>query len=85
MTQSKGKTIFLLASMVGWLSVGAALIYLSPVWANLIVHSDLTQLWLTNLSRGGYNPMLAITGGAIAFVITVIGNFIWYQRFEDRA
>ncbi|MEM8809404.1 MAG: hypothetical protein AAGF01_25560 [Cyanobacteria bacterium P01_G01_bin.38] len=84
MTQSKGKTIFLLASMVGWLSVGAALIYLAPVWANLIVHSDLTQLWLTNLSHGGYDPTLAITGGGITFVITVIGNFIWYQRFEDK-
>ncbi|MEO0456348.1 MAG: hypothetical protein AAF152_07150 [Cyanobacteria bacterium P01_A01_bin.114] len=85
MTQSKSKTVFLLASMVGWLSVGAALIYLSPVWANLIVHSELTQLWLTNLSRGGYNPLFAAAGGGAAFVITAIGHLIWYRRFEEKA
>ncbi|NEP20125.1 MAG: hypothetical protein F6J97_25125 [Leptolyngbya sp. SIO4C1] len=70
--------------MVGWLAVGAALIYLSPVLANLIVHSDLTQLWLENLSRGGYDPTPALIGGGAALALTVIGNVVWYQRFDSK-
>lgn len=80
--QSKGKTIFLLASMVGWLIVGASLIYLVPVAAHLVSPSELTDTWMETLGRSGYNPMMAIVGGGIAFVLTVIGNVLWYQKFE---
>ncbi|MEB3212320.1 MAG: hypothetical protein VKL39_13245 [Leptolyngbyaceae bacterium] len=83
-TQTTAKTIFLLASMVGWLIVGASLMYLFPVMADLLVGSDLTHLWMENLSRGGYNPMLAIIGGGITFVVTVAGNFIWYRQFDGK-
>jgi hypothetical protein len=83
-SQSTAKTIFLLASMVGWLIVGAALMYLFPFVSDLIVSSDLTHLWMKNLSRGGYNPMLGWVGGGIALVITVLANVIWYQRFEGK-
>ncbi|HEY9643151.1 MAG TPA: hypothetical protein V6C57_21865 [Coleofasciculaceae cyanobacterium] len=83
-SQSTAKTIFLLSSMVGWLIVGAALMYLFPLIANLIMSSDLTHLWMKNLSRSGYNPMLAWVGGGIALAITVLGNILWYQRFEGK-
>ena len=71
--------------MVGWLIVGAALMYLFPAIADRIVSSDLTHSWMTNLTRGGYNPMLGWIGGGIALLITVALNIIWYQRFENRA
>jgi len=83
-SQSTAKTIFLLASMVVWLLVGAALIYLSPVLADLLVSSDRTHLWMTNLSRGGYNPMLAVIGGGVALAINILVTIIWYQRFEGK-
>lgn len=83
-SQSTAKTIFLLASMVGWLIVGAALMYLFPVLADLLVSSDRTHLWMTNLSRGGYNPMLAWVGGGIALAVTVLANIIWHQKFEGK-
>jgi hypothetical protein len=83
-SQSKAKTIFILASMVGWLIVGAALMYLFPVIADLLVSSDRTHLWMTNLSRGDYNPMLAEIVGGIALTLTVLANIIWYQRFEGK-
>lgn len=83
-SQSTAKTIFLLASMVGWLIVGAALMYLSPWIADRVVSSDLTHLWMKNLSRGGYNPMLAGIGGSIALVATVVGNLIWHQQFDGK-
>lgn len=83
-SQSKAKTIFLLASMVGWLIVGAALMYLFPLIADWLVSSDLTHVWMKTLSRSGYNPMLAWVGGGIALLINVLGNIIWYQRFEGR-
>jgi hypothetical protein len=83
-SQSTTKTIFLLASMVGWLIVGAALMYLSPFVADQIVSSDLTHLWMKNLSRSGYNPMLAWIGGGSALMITVLANLIWYQRFDGK-
>lgn len=83
-SQSTAKTIFLLASMVGWLIVGAALMYLFPAIADVLVSSDVTHLWMENLSRGGYNPALAWIGGGIALTVTVLGNIIWYQRFEGK-
>lgn len=83
-SQSTAKTIFILASMVGWLIVGAALMYLFPVIADLVVSSDLTHLWMTNLSRGDYNPLLAGIIGGITLTLTVLANIIWYQRFEGK-
>jgi hypothetical protein len=83
-TQSTAKTIFLLASMVGWLVVGAALMYLCPVLLDWFWPSDRTHLWLENLSRGDYKPQLAWVGGGIALVVTTLGNILWYQRFEGR-
>ena len=83
-SQSLAKTIFLLASMGGWLIVGAALMYLFPVLADRLVGSELTHLWMTNLSRGGYNPALGWVGGGLALGITVAGNIIWYQRFDGK-
>ncbi len=79
-SQSTAKTIFLLVSMLGWLLVGAALMYLFPLIANWLVASDLTALWMTNLSRGGYDPMLAGVGGGIALTLTLLGNFAWYRH-----
>lgn len=83
-SQSKAKTIFLLISMVGWLIVGAALMYLFPLMADFFVHSDLTHLWLSNLTKWGYNPMLGFLGGGAALALTVAGNFIWYRQFEGK-
>jgi hypothetical protein len=83
-SQSTAKTIFLLASMVGWLIVGAALMYLSPLLVDRVVSSDVTHLWMKNLSRSGYEPMLAWVGGGIALAMTTLGTMIWQQRFEGK-
>ena len=83
-SQSRAKTVFLLASMVGWLAVGASLIYLMPVAANLVRPSELTSTWMETLSRSGYNPMLAVIGGGVAFILTVAGNLLWYQKIEEK-
>ncbi|MFE4105658.1 hypothetical protein [Almyronema epifaneia] len=83
-TQSTAKTIFLLMAMVGWLIVGASLMYLFPVIADQLVGSAQTHLWMTNLSRGSYNPLLVGVGGGLTLLITVLGHFIWYQKFEGK-
>ncbi|WP_084173149.1 hypothetical protein [Phormidium tenue] len=83
-TQSTAKTVFLLVSMVGWLLVGAALMYLFPAIADGLVGSDLTHLWMTNLARSGYNPLLGWVGGGIVLAVTVTGNWVWYQYFEGK-
>ncbi|HEY9888558.1 MAG TPA: hypothetical protein V6D02_09180 [Candidatus Obscuribacterales bacterium] len=83
-SQSTAKTLFLLASMGGWLVVGAALMYLFPAIADQLWGSDRTHLWMTNLARSGYQPALGWWGGGIALGVTAIGNLIWYQRFEGR-
>ena len=70
--------------MVGWLIVGASLMYLFPLMADVLVSSDRTHLWMENLSRGGYNPMMAIIGGGITLVVIVAGNILWYQRIESK-
>ncbi|MEO0825774.1 MAG: hypothetical protein AAFY67_08930 [Cyanobacteria bacterium J06642_9] len=70
--------------MVGWLIVGAVLIYLFPVIANFVSHSETTQLWMKTLSRGSYDPMLAGVVGAITLIITVLANIVWYQWFDDK-
>ena len=83
--QSTAKTVFLLASAVGWLIVGASLIYLMPVAADTFRPSELTHTWMETLGRSGYNPMLAIVGGGTALLLTVAGNALWYQKFERKA
>ena len=82
--QTKAKTIFLLASAVGWLIVGASLIYLVPAGMEQFRPSELTHTWMETLGRSGYNPMLAIVGGGAAFVLTVAGNALWYQTLEKK-
>lgn len=83
-TQSTAKTIFLLISMAGWLIVGASLMYLFPAVADQLLGSQQTHLWIDNLTRGGYNPSLGIIAGGVAFIITLVLNLVWYQRFEGR-
>jgi len=83
-SQSTAKTIFLLASMVGWLIVGAALMYLFPLIADRLISSDLTHTWLKTLGHSGYNPMLAWVGGGIVLIVTVLSTIIWHQRFEGK-
>ncbi len=83
-SQSTAKTIFLLTSMVGWLIFGAALMYLFPLVADQLVSTELTHLWMKNLSRNGYNPMLGWGGGGITLTVNVLGNIIWYQWFEGK-
>lgn len=83
-SQSTAKTVFLLSSMVGWLLVGAALMYLFPVVADWLVGSEQTHLWLETLTHGSYNPRLGWIGGGTALAVTVTGNVIWYQHFEGK-
>ncbi|MGB3135337.1 MAG: hypothetical protein WBB18_00910, partial [Nodosilinea sp.] len=82
-SQSTAKTVFLLASMVGWLTVGAAMMYLFPAIADGVVGSEVTHLWMTNLARSGYNPALGWVGGGAALAVTVAGNWVWYRQVED--
>ena len=70
--------------MVGWLIVGAALMYLFPLIADQLVSSNLTHQWMANLSLSGYNPLLAWVGGGITLAVIVLANVIWYQRFEGK-
>ncbi|PSN19289.1 hypothetical protein C7271_08050 [filamentous cyanobacterium CCP5] len=83
-SQSTAKTFFLLGSMVGWLLVGAALMYLFPVVADWLIASEQTHQWMATLSRGSYDPRLGWMGGGIILVITVAGNILWYQRFDGK-
>lgn len=70
--------------MAGWLVVGAVLIYLFPVVANFVTHSELTQQWMETLSRGSYNPVLAGMVGGVTLGVTVLANVVWYQWFDDK-
>ncbi len=83
-SQSTAKTVFLLASMVGWLIVGAALMYLFPLLADWLVASERTHIWMQTLGRSGYDPLLAWVGGGLALVVTVLANIVWYQRFDGK-
>lgn len=76
-----GKSIYLVASLVGWMLVGGAMIYLAPVFANRLFHSDTTEIWMETLTRGGYNPMISVVGGGIALVATITGHVIWAPKF----
>ena len=82
--QSTAKTIFLLASAVGWLIVGASLIYLVPAAIDVLKPSPTSSVWMETLGRSGYNPQLAIAGGGAALILTVAGNALWYQKFEGK-
>lgn len=82
--QSTAKTIFLLVSMAGWLIVGAAMMYLFPAIADALFGNARTHLWMTNLSRGGYNPSLGWIGGGVALGLTSVGSWVWYQYFEGK-
>lgn len=70
--------------MVGWLIVGASLIYLVPLAAHAVHPSALTDTWMETLARGGYAPNLALTGGGVALVLTAGGNALWYKKFEGK-
>ena len=78
------KTLFLLASAACWLIVGASLIYLVPMAMDTFRPSEKTGERMETLSRGGYRPQLAITGGGVALVLAVIGNVLWYQTSGDE-
>ncbi|MEM8544236.1 MAG: hypothetical protein AAGF66_09660 [Cyanobacteria bacterium P01_H01_bin.119] len=84
LSQSTPKTIFLLVSMVGWLIVGAVLIYLFPAAANWINPGELTDRWMETLSRGSYDPNLATVVGSVTLAVTVVANIVWYQWFDER-
>lgn len=83
-SQSVAKTVFLLASMVVWLIVGAALMYLFPFIADQLLSSDQTHQWMKTLSRGSYNPQLGWIVGGVALGINIVGNLVWYSRFEGK-
>jgi hypothetical protein len=83
-SQSTAKTIFLLISMVGWLIVGASLMYLFPWVADHWVASELTHRWMASLGRSGYNPVLGWAGGGVALLATTLGSFVWYQWFDGK-
>lgn len=70
--------------MVGWLIVGASLMYLFPAIADRLVGNDLTHTWMVNLSRGSYQPMLGAIAGGMALAFTTGLTVVWYQRFEGR-
>lgn len=71
--------------MVGWLIVGASLMYLFPAIADRLLGNDLTHTWMVNLSRGSYQPMVGMIAGGIAFAFSTILTVVWYQQFEERA
>jgi hypothetical protein len=83
-SQSSAKTIFLLSSMVGWMILGAALIYLFPAITDLTIHSERTHTWLTTLSRSQYRPSLALGVGSVLLVLEIIANWVWYSRFDGK-
>jgi hypothetical protein len=83
-SQSTAKTIFLLSSMVGWMLLGAALIYLFPAIADLILHSERTHTWLTTLRRSNYSPSLALMVGSMLLVLEIVANWIWYSRYDGK-
>ncbi len=83
-TQSTAKTLFLLAAMVGWLLVGAALMYLFPAIADTLVGNTLTHTWMTTLARSGYDARLGWLGGGSILAVTVLGTWVWYRYFEGK-
>lgn len=82
--QSTAKTIFLLASAVSWLIVGASLIYLVPAAIDRFGPSSTSGVWMETLGRSGYDPWLAIKGGGLALILTVVGNVLWYQNDQGE-
>jgi fructose-specific phosphotransferase system IIC component len=72
------KTLFLVISMLPWLLVGGALIYLAPAIANQVLHSETTATWLATLSRSGYYPKLAsftaLGMSVVGTILTIVGS-----------
>lgn len=83
-SQSVAKTIFLLFSMVVWLIVGAALMYLFPFLADQLIASAQTHQWMVTLSRGNYNPTWGWISGGIALGVNIVANLVWYSKFEGK-
>ena len=83
-TQSTAKTIFLLLSLVGWLGMGATIIYLSPWMINLATHSETTATWLETLGRSGYSVSWGIQTGSLDLALTILLNVVWYTQLEEK-
>jgi fructose-specific phosphotransferase system IIC component len=86
MSRPQPTSIRLVLSLLPWVIVGGALIYLSPVIAHLILRDELTSTWLKTLSRSGYYvkeaTIAAIISTLIGIVLTVKGN--GQQRSADE-
>jgi hypothetical protein len=77
------KTLFLIASFLPWALVGGALIYLSPQFANNILHSTTTETWLKTLGRSGYNPTLATAVCGAMIVVGTIFAIVGKRYFSN--
>jgi hypothetical protein len=77
---STTKSILLVASMAAWLLAGGGLIYLSPVIANNLTHSEMTATWIQTLTRGGYYPKPAI---GVSLVMTIVGSILSVIQLGD--
>ena len=86
MSRPQPTSIRLIVSLLPWVIVGGALIYLSPVIAHLVLRDELTATWLKTLSRSGYYPREAsIVAGIstiVGIVLTLQGN--GQQRSADE-
>ncbi len=72
MSRPPATSASLLISLVPWVIVGGALIYLAPAIAHLILHSDLTATWLKTLARSGYYPKEAAIAAVISTIVGII-------------
>jgi len=59
-------------------------IYHNSLIADRLIASEQTHQWMETLSRGSYDPMFAWVGGGIALGANIVGNIIWYSRFEGK-
>ena len=83
-SQSNAKSAFLLISMAGWLIIGGALIYAGPLFFDLLVHSETSTLWLTNLNQGGYEPVAALRVAGIILIVEIFAYWWWYSKVEGK-
>jgi len=86
MSRPQPTSIRLVVSLLPWVIVGGALIYLSPAIAHLALRDELTATWLKTLSRTGYYPREASIAAGISaiagIVLTLQGN--GQQRSADE-